>query len=69
MSCHGIGLSDGIELAKKIGFKKKVRIFGIQPYQIANINSLSNEMLNKMNVIYEKLYQAVFDFRNDLLLK
>jgi hydrogenase maturation protease len=44
VSTHGLGLAEGLELARALGFDQSVRIFGIQPYDVSPGETLTAEM-------------------------
>jgi len=44
VSTHGLGLAEGLELARGVGFDKTVFIFGVQPFSISPRQGLTPEM-------------------------
>jgi hydrogenase maturation protease len=44
VSTHGLGLAEGLELARVLGFDQSVYIFGIQPFDLAPRQGLTPEM-------------------------
>jgi hydrogenase maturation protease len=44
VSTHGLGLAEGLELARTLGFGKSVYIFGIQPFDLSPGQGLTPEM-------------------------
>ena len=44
VSTHGLGLAEGLELARTLGFDQRVCIFGIQPYDVSPGETLTPEM-------------------------
>jgi len=67
VSSHGIGLAEGISLARKAGFSNKVKIFGIQPYDISISEKLSVEMAGRMDFLSNELFFSINEYRQELI--
>lgn len=44
VSTHGLGLAEGLELARTLGYDRAIRIFGVQPFDISPRHGLTREM-------------------------
>ena len=44
VSTHGLGLAEGLELARTLGCNQPIRIFGIQPFDLSPKQGLTPEM-------------------------
>lgn len=44
VSTHGLGLADGLELARTLGFDRPTHIFGVQPFDLSPKQGLTEEM-------------------------
>ncbi len=44
VSTHGLGLAEGLELARTLGFDRAVGIFGVQPFDLSPGQGLAPEM-------------------------
>ena len=44
VSTHGLGLTEGLELARILGYDRSIRIFGIQPFDLSPKQGLTPEM-------------------------
>lgn len=44
VSTHGLGLAEGLELARTLGFDRAVHIFGVQPFDLSPKPGLTQEM-------------------------
>ena len=55
VSTHGLGLAEGLALARALGFDYPVRIFGIQPFDLSPRPGLTPEM----NARFPKLLAAL----------
>jgi hydrogenase maturation protease len=44
VSTHGLGLAEGLELARTLGYKHPLRIFGVQPFDLSPKQGLTREM-------------------------
>jgi hydrogenase maturation protease len=58
VSTHGLGLAEGLELARTLGFDQSVYIFGIQPFNLSPGQGLSLEMTAKFPLILSALNTA-----------
>jgi hydrogenase maturation protease len=58
VSTHGLGLAEGLELARTLGFDQSVYIFGIQPFDLSPGQSLSLEMTAKFPLLLSALRTA-----------
>jgi hydrogenase maturation protease len=43
-STHGLGLADGLALARALGFDQPVRIFAVQPFDLSPAAGMTREM-------------------------
>lgn len=44
VSTHGLGLAEGLELARTLGYGREIRIFGVQPFDLSPKPGLTPEM-------------------------
>lgn len=44
VSTHGLGLAEGLQLARNLGFEQPVRIFAVQPFDLSPREGLTPEM-------------------------
>lgn len=44
VSTHGLGLAEGLQLARTLGYDRAIRIFGIQPFDVSPKQGLTLEM-------------------------
>jgi hydrogenase maturation protease len=44
VSTHGLGLAEGLQLARTLGYDRAVRIFAIQPYDVSPKQGLTRKM-------------------------
>jgi hydrogenase maturation protease len=44
VSTHGLGLAEGLELARILGYDRPIRIFGVQPFDLSPKQGLTREM-------------------------
>ena len=44
VSTHGLGLAEGLELARTLGYDCPIRIFGVQPFDLSPKPGLTGEM-------------------------
>ncbi|MEJ2244511.1 MAG: hydrogenase maturation protease [Acidobacteriota bacterium] len=44
VSTHGLGLAEGLELARRLGYDRPIRIFGVQPFDLSPKQGLTREM-------------------------
>ena len=45
VSTHGLGLAEGLEIARSLGYNRPIRIFGVQPFDVSPKQELSREMV------------------------
>jgi hydrogenase maturation protease len=57
VSSHGLGLGEGLELARTLGYDQPVYIFGIQPFDLSPKQGLTPEM----NALFPALLKALKD--------
>ncbi|HSW38290.1 MAG TPA: hydrogenase maturation protease [Acidobacteriota bacterium] len=55
VSTHGLGLAEGVELAKSLGFSRPVGIFGIQPFDLTPGHGLTPEMNARFPLLLDAL--------------
>ena len=60
-STHGLGLADGLALARNLGFDQPVRIFAVQPFDLSPAAGLSPEMAALMPRLVEALKRDLKD--------
>jgi hydrogenase maturation protease len=58
VSTHGLGLAEGLELARVLGFDQSVHIFGIQPFDISPRQGLTPEMSARFPLLLDALRNA-----------
>ncbi len=58
VSTHGLGLADGLELAKTLGYNRAVRIFGVQPFDVSPKQGLTPKMSELFPSILTALNKA-----------
>ena len=58
VSTHGMGLAEGLELARTLGFDQSVRIFGVQPFDLSPRQGLTLEMTSRFPSLLESLREA-----------
>jgi hydrogenase maturation protease len=58
VSTHGLGLAEGLELARTLGFDRSVRIFGIQPFDLSPRQGLTPEMTARFPSLLSALRAA-----------
>ena len=59
VSTHGLGLAEGLELARALGFDQPAAIFGIQPFDLSPRQGLTPEMQNRFPSLLKALKDAV----------
>ncbi len=59
VSCHGLGLSDGIALARALGYEESVEVFAVQPFDLSPFPGLTLEMEEEFDLIYSDLKTGV----------
>lgn len=63
VSTHGMGLAEGLALARALGFDQPVYIFGIQPYDLSPRQGLTPEMSARFPALLDALKNACSQFR------
>ena len=58
VSTHGLGLAEGLELARSLGYDRPIRIFGVQPFDLAPKQGLSREMSELFPSLLASLKEA-----------
>jgi hydrogenase maturation protease len=58
VSTHGLGLAEGLELARTLGFDHPIQIFGVQPFDLSPKQGLSREMLKLFPFLLDSLKNA-----------
>ena len=58
VSTHGMGLAEGLELARTLGFDQSACIFGIQPFDLAPGQGLTPEMTARFPSLLDALREA-----------
>jgi hydrogenase maturation protease len=58
VSTHGLGLPEGLELARVLGFDHSVYIFGVQPFDIAPGQGITPEMSARFPLLLDALRNA-----------
>jgi hydrogenase maturation protease len=59
VSVHGMGLSEGIALARALGFERPVRVFAVQPFDLSPRPGLTPEMENRFGSLLVELRNGV----------
>lgn len=57
-STHGLGLAEGLELARALGLDQPVHIFGIQPFDLSPRQALTPEMAGRFHALLAALKEA-----------
>ncbi len=60
VSTHGLGLADGLDLARALGYDRPVRIFGVQPFDLSPKQGLTDEMSARFPSLLAALKEACF---------
>lgn len=55
VTTHGLGLAEGLELARTLGFDSPVRVFGVQPFDLSPKQRLTPEMTARFPSLLEAL--------------
>lgn len=55
VSTHGLGLAEGLELARTLGFEQPVRVFGVQPFDLSPGQELTPEMVSRFPLLLDAL--------------
>jgi hydrogenase maturation protease len=58
VSTHGLGLAEGLALARTLGYNRPIRIFGVQPFDISPKQGLTREMAGLLPSILAALNKA-----------
>jgi hydrogenase maturation protease len=58
VSTHGLGLAEGLELARTLGFDRPLHIFGVQPFDLSPKQGLSREMSKLFPFLLDSLKNA-----------
>jgi hydrogenase maturation protease len=58
VSTHGLGLAEGLEIARALGFDRSVNIFGVQPFDLSPRQGMTQEMTNRFTSLLEALKHA-----------
>jgi hydrogenase maturation protease len=58
VSTHGLGLADGLEIARALGFDRPAAIFGIQPFDLSPRPGLTPEMKDRFPSLMTALRDA-----------
>jgi hydrogenase maturation protease len=58
VSTHGLGLAEGLELARTLGFDRPAGIFGIQPFDLSPGQGLTPEMTSRFPLLLAALREA-----------
>jgi hypothetical protein len=58
VSTHGLGLAEGLELARTLGFNQPASIFGIQPFDLSPGQGLTPEMTSRFPLLLAALRET-----------
>lgn len=58
VSTHGLGLAEGLELARTLGYNRAIRVFGVQPFDVSPKQGLTPEMSKLFPSLLEALKNA-----------
>ncbi len=58
VSTHGLGLAEGLALARTLGFDRAVHIFGVQPFDLSPKPGLTREMTKRFPSLLDALNNA-----------
>jgi hydrogenase maturation protease len=61
VSTHGLGLAEGLQLARNLGFEQPVRIFAVQPFDLSPKQGLTPEMAAGFPALLSALQKACKD--------
>jgi hydrogenase maturation protease len=59
VSTHGLGLAEGLELARALGFDQPAAIFGVQPFDLSPRPGLTPEMYHRFPLLLAELKKAM----------
>jgi hydrogenase maturation protease len=59
VSVHGLGLSEGIALARALGFEESVQVFAVQPFDLSPCPGLTPEMKSLFDLLLFELKVGV----------
>lgn len=59
VSSHGLGLSEALSLARILGFKHKINLFTVQPFDLNPASQLSSEMQARLPLLLKELRQTI----------
>ncbi len=62
VSTHGLGLAEGLALARTLGYDAEVRVFGVQPFDVSPGRSLSPGMAGKFPALLDALRKRCLNF-------
>jgi hydrogenase maturation protease len=65
VSTHGMGLAEGLELARTLGFDQAACIFGVQPFDLSPGQGLTPEMATRFPSLLDALSEACSITRTD----
>jgi hydrogenase maturation protease len=58
VSTHGLGLAEGLELARALDFDKPAAIFGVQPFDLSPRQGMTSEMIERFPSLLAELKKA-----------
>lgn len=58
VSTHGLGLAEGLQLARTLGFHQPVYVFGVQPFDLSPRAGLTPEMAARFSALFAALKTA-----------
>ncbi|HTY61168.1 MAG TPA: hydrogenase maturation protease [Acidobacteriota bacterium] len=58
VSTHGLGLAEGLELARALGFDQTACVFGVQPFDLSPGQGLTPEMSSRVPLLLAALREA-----------
>jgi len=58
VSTHGLGLAEGLKLARALGFAQEACIFGVQPFDVSPGQGLSSEMTSRFPLLLAALREV-----------
>jgi hydrogenase maturation protease len=63
VSTHGLGLAEGLELARILGYDHPARIFGVQPFDVSPHQGLTRQMSAMVPSLLQALKDACIRLR------